>query len=126
MIVNQSSGWFWPTSLNRAPTAGPLGQKRRAIVSLTTASGCDDQPSASVKSRPCFIVTFSVRWKCGVTPVKLMPGSLPGSEGWPSMMMLAPPPPPLSGTRFDANAEVTRGNASTRRTMSSTRRDLAS
>ena len=44
----------------------------------------------------------------------------------PSMTTVPPPPPPLSGTRFDAKAACTPGSASTRRTMSSTRRDLAS
>ena len=43
----------------------------------------------------------------------------------PSISTSPPPPPPEIGMRLDANAACTPGNASMRRTMSSTRRDFA-
>ena len=44
----------------------------------------------------------------------------------PSAMRPAFAPPPASGTRLDANAALTPGSASMRRTTSSTRRVIAS
>ena len=52
--------------------------------------------------------------------------SCPFCTGRPSMITAPPPPPPLSGTKLEANGARTAGSASTRRTMSSTRRSLAS
>jgi hypothetical protein len=58
----------------------------------------------------------------------MIDGSRPAVSfnGLPSMTTSPPPPPAASGTKFDANAACTPGNASMRRTMSSTRRDFAS
>ena len=68
--------------------------------------------------------SVSTAW--AVVAKKVALGSFPDSTDPFGARCRAFPPPPASGTRFDANAAVTPGSASTRRTTSSTRAVIAS
>lgn len=79
-----------------------------------------------MKSRPMSTVWSSVSSARDVVATKVTRGSSPAFTVVPSGMMPPLPPPPDNGTKLEANAAVTPGRASTRRTTSLTRVVIAS
>ena len=96
---------------NRRPSGSPPGHKRRAIVSLTIATGAPSGPSAGAKSRPRRSGMPRVSKYPGATTRRSTSGALSRSTAWPSAATRFAEFGPRNGALLTSEARATPGSA---------------